>query len=740
MAGLLRQSLAHARLREAWGRVRENNGQPGVDGVRVEDFERSLSRELDALRHEVLGARYRPAPLKRLWLPREGKLPRPIGIPVVRDRLLQTAVALTLTPILEGEFEDCSYAYRKGRSVRMAVERIGLLQRQGYHWVVEADIERFFDRIPHARVLDELREIAPDDALLALIAQWLTAPVQDGDRLSKTTLGVPQGSPISPLLANLYLDHLDEALLDEGYALVRYADDFIVLAKSRERAEAAVELSDDVLRDLELRLNPLKTRVVNFDTGFRFLGWHFVRSLAVPAPRAGDARLAATSAENVRNAQAVPQATPPTPEAPIPASPASGALAEAFGEALADNPAWRPLVADSKQPNATESTQSIQGDATPDGHVPQMRDTALDTPSQDWPQADTQAPALDEADALPPSSLQRTLYLVDPAVQLATENRHLLVKRDDHVVLDLPAVNVDQVILLGPIPVTSAALRCCLAHDIPIAHLTRTGKFLGRTEPPGGQAIHLLAAQFAHHASNALDLPLARACVQGKLHNNALLLARYARHRPEAQRALAHPAIQSLKDFHHRCGHADSLEAARGFEGAGAVAYFAVWRAWLAPEWTFGRREARTGADPVNALLDFGYTLLYQSVAGLIRARGLNPWLGHLHRPSPGHMALASDLMEEFRAVVVDAVVFNLLLNRLLAPGDFVHHADGHTLRPEAARFFVREIETKLNSELQHPHTGERLDMRRILDSRIRALVHAYRSGDPASFRPCQFK
>lgn len=209
MAGLLRQSLTHARLREAWKRVRSNGGQPGVDGISIEDFETGHLPALDLLRQEVLGNRYHASELKRIWLPRKGKSPRPIGIPVVRDRVLQTAVALTLAPIFEAEFEECSYAYRKGRSVRMAVERIGVLQRQGYRWVVEADIERFFDCIPHDRVLQALRDVAPDDALADLVRQWLTAPVQDGERLTQSTIGIPQGSPISPMLANLYLNHLD---------------------------------------------------------------------------------------------------------------------------------------------------------------------------------------------------------------------------------------------------------------------------------------------------------------------------------------------------------------------------------------------------------------------------------------------------------------------------------------------------------------------------------------------------
>ncbi len=729
MGTLLRQSLTLTRLRAAFARVRENNGQPGVDGVGVEQFSQGLAERLESLRTDVAGGRYQPSPLKRVWLPRPGKPPRAIGIPVVRDRVLQTAVAQTLTPLLEAEFEECSYAYRHGRSVRMAVERIGLLQRQGYRWVVEADIEQFFDNIPHDKLLLELREIARDDALIELVGIWLTTPVQDGERLRPVTLGVPQGSPLSPLLANLYLDRLDEALLDEGHALIRYADDFVVLAKNRDRADAAVEITGQVLRDLELKLNPLKTRVVNFETGFKFLGWNFVRSLAVPVSRAGEESPdlpASTIIPGKPSPQLAGQTRPPTnPE-----------MAEAFTEALAKNPSWQaaddsairvlPVMAE------TEDEDGISAAAAQ--HLPALAVAPHESTEVQHGDAETQPPVV------PPPSLQRTLYLVDPAASLATENHHLLVRREEETLLDLPAVSVDQVMLFGRNPVTTAALVCCMQHDIPVAFLSRTGKFYGRLEPPSSEAVNLLAAQFAVHAEGHMDVSIAREIVRGKLGNSALLLARYARHRHSADATPANNAIQQLRELGRRTRSAQDLDTLRGLEGAGAAAYFAVWRIWLDAHWKFGARVARAGGDPINALLDFGYTLLRQSVAGLIQARGLNPWLGHLHRPRSGHMALASDMMEEFRPMVVDTVLLNMCLNGKILPEDFVARDSAWTMRPEAARNFIREIETRLNTERRHPASNELLDLRRIMDAQVRNLCTAYRQRDPAAFCACVFR
>ncbi len=279
----IEQVLADNNLLQAWYKVRANQGCAGVDHVGIQDFERKLFSKLALLKDEVIYATYRPLPLLRVHVPKKSGGLRALSIPAVRDRVLQTAVTLILTPIFDAEFEECSYAYRQGRSVDMAVRRIEQLRDQGFVWVVDADIHSYFDEIDHLRLLALIRKLVTDPVILNLIRLWLKAVVVDGKSRFTLHKGVPQGSPLSPLLANLYLDKLDEAMLGRDFRIIRFADDFLILCHNKKRAQKALEFTVEVLEALKLRVNDDKSRLVNFTQGFRFLGVDFVRSLAIKA-------------------------------------------------------------------------------------------------------------------------------------------------------------------------------------------------------------------------------------------------------------------------------------------------------------------------------------------------------------------------------------------------------------------------------------------------------------------------
>lgn len=264
---------------EAWRRVRDNHGCAGVDGVTLEDFESGLQFELERLRDELATGVYRPLPLLRILVEKREGEGRALCVPAVRDRVAQAAVLSVIEPILDAQFEECSFAYRKGRSVRQAVYRIKELRDQGFTWVVDADIDAFFDSIDHELMLLKIEHFIPASGIRDLLELWIRAEVWDGEAVTGLTRGIPQGSVVSPILANLFLDDLDEELVRRGFKLIRYADDFIILCKDRPTAEAALEMSDTILELLHLDLNEEKTTIIDFDRGFTYLGVIFVRSL-----------------------------------------------------------------------------------------------------------------------------------------------------------------------------------------------------------------------------------------------------------------------------------------------------------------------------------------------------------------------------------------------------------------------------------------------------------------------------
>lgn len=274
-------------LASAWQRVRKNRGAAGADHVSIDAFDERAEPNLRKLDEELRQDRCQPQPIRRVYIPKPGSdQKRPLGIPTVRDRVVQAALLHVLEPIFERDFAAHSYGFRPNRGCKDALRRVDELLKQGYSHVVDADLKSYFDTIPHRQLLERVRTKVADGRTLRLIEAFLKAGVMEGLEQWTPTQGAPQGAVLSPLLSNIYLDELDHLMAARGFQMVRYADDFVVLCRSGAEAEQALAQVRDWTAQAGLELHPVKTRIVDVRTdGFEFLGYRFEDGTRRPRPK-----------------------------------------------------------------------------------------------------------------------------------------------------------------------------------------------------------------------------------------------------------------------------------------------------------------------------------------------------------------------------------------------------------------------------------------------------------------------
>ncbi|MFN9714032.1 MAG: group II intron reverse transcriptase/maturase [Planctomycetota bacterium] len=274
-------------LLSAYREVAANQGAPGVDYVTIEDFTASLIRNVSKLEQQLRDGTYRPQAIKRVHIPKPGSTEtRPLGIPTVRDRVVQNALRHVLEPILERQFAEHSYGFRPNRGCKDALRRVDGLIKSGYKYTVDVDLKSYFDTIPHDRLVKELRKYVADNSVIGLVGQFLQAEILDGVERWTPQSGAPQGAIISPLLSNLYLNDLDHLMANQGYQMTRYADDLVIQCQTREQAESALAIVSAWVTERGLVLHPTKTKIVHVDVeGFEFLGYRFIKHRRFPRPK-----------------------------------------------------------------------------------------------------------------------------------------------------------------------------------------------------------------------------------------------------------------------------------------------------------------------------------------------------------------------------------------------------------------------------------------------------------------------
>lgn len=266
-------------LARAWLQVKGKGRAVGSDHQSLQQFEKQLESNLDKLEAELRTGTYRPRPIRRTYIPKPGsREKRPLGIPAVRDKVVQTALKMVVEPIFEHEFMDTSYGFRPGRGCKDALRKVEQLLHTGYTWVVDADLRSYFETIRHDRLMEEVQQRIADNRVLELIESFLKQQILEDLKLWAPETGSPQGAVISPLLSNIYLHEVDKKMKLAGYEMVRYADDFVILCKSRHEAEAALARVTELVQQRGLTLHADKTSLVDTrkpGQSFEFLGYHF---------------------------------------------------------------------------------------------------------------------------------------------------------------------------------------------------------------------------------------------------------------------------------------------------------------------------------------------------------------------------------------------------------------------------------------------------------------------------------
>lgn len=675
--------LRLSNFHHAWKEVAANQGCAGVDGETIAHFATNADRDLDALRSAIAAGKYRPLPLRQILIPKPGDDWRKLAVPTVRDRIVQQALLNVLYPILEPQFEPCSFAYRPGRSHLMAIRQVNQWRQRGYEWVLEADVVQYFDRIQHARLLAEVKERIDQPWILELIATWISTGILTNKGIVLPQTGVPQGAVISPILANVYLDDLDEQLTAMGFKIVRFADDFVVLDRTHERIRQAKHHVEQILHAIGLELNPDKTHITTFEQGFRFLGHAFVGELIVPVkkPQVKQAR-GNTQESELR----LIHADPPVP--PTLMQQALVAALQAKGE-----PIPPPLFVVLGYRVRTETSVSIHSDET--SWKPDMS----------------------------------TLYLVQQGATLQKEQERFVVGGkaiSDRI--EVPIREVERILVFGNVQLTTQVISVCLELQIPVIFLTQTGEYKGHLWSAESADLVVETAQFERRQDDSFKLAIAREIVQGKLWNSKQLLLRLNRKRQLTEVADAIAKLSQDIEAVAKPENTTTLDQIRGYEGAGAARYFpALGKLIVNPGFSLVGRNFHPPKDPTNSLLSFGYTLLFNNVLSLLLAEGLNPYLGNLHGAERPKAYLAFDLMEEFRSPVVDTLVIKLVNQKILKPTDFTWpNAEAAIYLNDAARrVFLKQFEDRICSPISHPDVQTQVSYRRAIQLQIQRYVRS---------------
>ncbi len=662
---------------QAFANVAAKQGSAGVDNETIDDFQKNLRANISQLKDDVANNRYEPLPCKQILIPKNHGNFRELRVPTVRDRIVQHAVLNVLNPVVEKDFSAVSFAYRPNLSYLDAVNEVIRWRDLNYRFVLDADITKFFDNINHQILLRAVRKYVEHPGILCLIKSWISVGILTKEKIVKADKGIPQGAVISPLLANIYLDEFDKSFSDTDWKLVRYADDFVVLAQSLEEILAASAHVEKTLDSLELTLHPDKTLLTNFKEGFRFLGHGFLDNAIFPIESNEEGRR--QKAEGRRHEEGRGQK-------------------EEQGK---------------KKSLEEQETETTELEVLPTAFSPT---TTLENVELKLAKKFTNRVIW--------SREMATLYLLEAGTTIYKDNQRFGIwipdKNNDNNRMEIPIREIERILIFGNIQLTTPVIQTCLDKKIVVLFLASSGQYKGHVWNVESTHLDNELVQVKKHGNVDFQLPVSQAIVRGKLMNSRQLLLRLNRKRqvPDVAKAIAGInqdilAVDGVKD----------INSLRGSEGIAAARYFpALGKLISNSAFSFSLRNRQPPQDPVNSLLSFGYTLLFNNVLSLIIAEGLSPYFGNFHYGEKKKSYLAFDLMEEFRSPIVDSFVLKLINLSSVKQKDFesVITTGGVYLKSGPRKVFLEQFEQRMNESISHPDIQTQVCYRQAIQLQIR--------------------
>ncbi|NMB80800.1 MAG: CRISPR-associated endonuclease Cas1, partial [Ignavibacteria bacterium] len=559
---------------------------------------------------------------------------RLLSIFSVRDRVVQSSAHIVLNPFFEREFEKESFGFRKGLSREAAAKEIYHLYHQGYKWIVDADIKSYFDSVDHKILFEKISTIVQEKEVFNLLRKWIQAQCIINNKKKRIKHGLLQGSVISPMLANLYLDKFDEALKKEGFKLVRYADDFLILTKEKPDAEQALSYTKNLLAELKLDINLEKTSITNFESGFKFLGYIFLNSLIVPASPKDTSKLSGIkqtrfSDESITKIKSFIEPVRLNNEEELnEESLKSSELGLAFLEAL--NSKGLTLNQFLEKEEEIKSQKNKETVLIPSEKEVEV---ALLSDEEDSDHAEESNRESEVKPVLPPpaSNFQQTLYIQEQGALLKKEGGRFIVLSGEKELLDIPLIKISSIIIFGNCTVTPAVIQYCFKREIPITLLSSRGKYYGTIESTFNHNTDFERLQLFRSLDNTFALRLAIEAVKAKINNSKVVLQRH--HKKNKSEEIKR-VIDNITRICSKIEKSKNIEDVRGYEGVSAANYFSVFGRLLDKSKYFYidrfQRTKRPPLDPVNSMLSFGYTLLASNIYSFLKARCLNPYCGFL--------------------------------------------------------------------------------------------------------------